>query len=244
MNSRAAVIAFSGIGLLALVFAASRSKAAAAAPTSEPDAGAGPAPTPQLPPGMPLEQQTPPATSVLQPPDLPPPAMEPAVTPPPVLQPPSLETFPVTAPAPDPAPPASSSTPTMPTFPVTPATPATPASSSSSKPAVKRPFGDQPLDVKATASNIAPAKVPASKTIAQPPAAKRSPAQAATELLAYVTPILAAKRGSELGTKGAPNGFVKAAQLDMGGVTADGIYGPTTRTRGTKLTGKPFPVRA
>jgi hypothetical protein len=118
------------------------------------------------------------------------------------------------------------------------APPATPAPSKT----VKRPFGDQPLDVKATASNIGP-KVPASKMIAQPPAAKRSPAQAAAELLAYVTPILAAKRGSELGTKGAPNAVVKAAQLDMG-IAADGIYGPSTRTRGKALTGKTFPVRA
>ena len=85
---------------------------------------------------------------------------------------------------------------------------------------------------------------PAAKqpVVAPAPAAKRSAKDAAASLLAYVKPILAAKRGAELGTKGAPNGQVKAAQLDMG-ITADGIYGPDTRKRGQQLSGVSFPPR-
>jgi hypothetical protein len=112
----------------------------------------------------------------------------------------------------------------MPTYPVT--VPAAAAKPAAAKPPVKRPFGDQPLDVQAGQSNVVPPKA------APAPASKRSAQQAALDLLAYVTPILAAKRGSELGVKGAPNAVVKAAQLDMGDVPADGIYGPRTRAKG------------
>jgi hypothetical protein len=123
----------------------------------------------------------------------------------------------------------------MPTYPVT--VPAAAAKPAAAKPPVKRPFGDQPLDVQAGQSNVVPPKA------APAPASKRSAQQAALDLLAYVTPILAAKRGSELGVKGAPNAVVKAAQLDMGDVPADGIYGPRTRAKGKALISKNFPAR-
>ena len=106
------------------------------------------------------------------------------------------------------------------------------------KPAMKRPFGDQPLDVEATASNIAkPAAV------APAPSAKRSAQQAAKDLLALATQLLKARRGPELGVKGSPSGAVKAAQIDMGVTPADGIYGPETRAKGKQLIGTTFPAR-
>jgi hypothetical protein len=65
----------------------------------------------------------------------------------------------------------------------------------------------------------------------------RSPAAAANDLLAYFN------AGRPLGTRNAPSTFVQAAQRDMGGLVADGIYGPNTRTRGQALIGKAFPPR-
>lgn len=73
--------------------------------------------------------------------------------------------------------------------------------------------------------------------------ARRSPQAAATDLLAYVNQAVKAKKTATLGSKGKPNTFVEAAQRDMGGLTADGIYGPDTRARGKALTGKSFPPR-
>lgn len=97
-----------------------------------------------------------------------------------------------------------------------------------------------PIDVQAERANVVGPVV--STPAAVPSSAKRSDKAAAQELLAYVTPILKAKRGAELGTKGTPNSFVKAAQVDMG-VSPDGIYGPETRTRGKQLLGVTFPAR-
>ncbi|HEX6290295.1 MAG TPA: hypothetical protein VFZ66_13970 [Herpetosiphonaceae bacterium] len=62
--------------------------------------------------------------------------------------------------------------------------------------------------------------------------------RAAEGLLAYLS-----KPGADQGAKGRPAAYVKAAQAAMGGLTADGIYGPNTRARGAALTGKPFPPR-
>jgi hypothetical protein len=125
----------------------------------------------------------------------------------------------------------------MPSFPVSvvPVAPAANAAKPKKPKPLFSPFGNNPLNVTATASNVAQP--------AAAPAAHRSANQAALELLAYVTPILAAHRGSELGVKNAPNPVVKAAQLDMNDVPADGIYGPRTRAKGTALTGKKFPPR-
>ena len=77
------------------------------------------------------------------------------------------------------------------------------------------------------------------------PAVTRSPKQAATDLRGYVTPLLKAGKGAQLGTKGKPNPTVLAAQRDMGGMSPkdiDGIYGPATRKRSAAL-GIPLPVR-
>lgn len=73
--------------------------------------------------------------------------------------------------------------------------------------------------------------------------AVRSPQQAARELLSYARKAIAARNGAALGTKGRPNAFVRAAQLDMGQVKADGIYGTATRARGKALLHKDFPAR-
>ena len=76
---------------------------------------------------------------------------------------------------------------------------------------------------------------------AQP--AKRAAETAARELWAHASKLLAEGHGAQLGTKGAPSAFVKAAQLDMGLAGADGIYGPATRAKGKQLTGLFFPAR-
>lgn len=62
--------------------------------------------------------------------------------------------------------------------------------------------------------------------------------RAAEGLLAYLS-----KPGADQGAKGKPSAFVKASQQQMGGLTADGIYGPATRARGSQLINKPFPPR-
>src|SRR5262245_15441984 len=55
----------------------------------------------------------------------------------------------------------------------------------------------------------------------------RSAVQAAKDLKNYIN-----QPGASLGSKAAPSVFVQAAQRDMGGgLTADGIFGPKTRTR-------------
>jgi hypothetical protein len=62
--------------------------------------------------------------------------------------------------------------------------------------------------------------------------------RAAEGLLSYLS-----QPGADQGVKGKPSAYVKAAQAAMGGLTADGIYGPNTRARGAALTGKTFPPR-
>lgn len=84
---------------------------------------------------------------------------------------------------------------------------------------------------------------PAPSSSAAPASSNRTPALAAAQLYDYVSAVLKAKKGSTLGTKGAPNATVLAAQRDMGGIVADGIYGLATRTRGKQLIGKTFPPR-
>jgi hypothetical protein len=77
---------------------------------------------------------------------------------------------------------------------------------------------------------------------APPPPGKavpaHSPLEAASALLALVThaPV-------DWGTKARPNKLIAAAQKDMGGLTADGVYGPKTQARGAALLHKPFPAR-
>lgn len=256
-SSKTLVIGLGGLGLLFVVAAANKAKAAQAAADEDPDVTPPGPPTPigPLPSSLPADAtpQVP-----LQPPALNTPSLDPNTYPPgppipldmapvpqpldPMIEPPGppMPMQPVTT-APLPAAPPAAPAPSMPTFPVTtlPAASATP-----SKLPANRPFGDQPLDVQATQSNVKPPTASSNvKTAAPVPAAKRSAAQAALDLLGYVTPILKAKRGSELGLKNQPNALVKAAQIDMGDVPADGIYGPRTRAKGTALIGKPFPAR-
>ena len=71
----------------------------------------------------------------------------------------------------------------------------------------------------------------------------QTPEQAAIALYDYVSALKKAGLTKQLGSKGAPNATVQAAQTAMGGLTPDGIYGPATRTRGKQLTGKTFPPR-
>jgi len=222
MDRKLMIFGSVALGGLALAWAANREKAAAAA-AADPDSQPNPddeRARPQLPasfPDAPAPAPNPPPSGPrieVGPvsPDLPQPSLPAPVVLPPVIVQP---------------PPSSSSS----------APPIMPPPSSSAPPTLptKRPFGDQPLDVEADAGNTA---IPAAPT----PAAKRTAQQAAADLLEYVTPILRAKRGSDLGVKGAPNSLVKAAQIDMG-VKPDGIYGPETRTKGKALLGVTFPAR-
>jgi len=62
--------------------------------------------------------------------------------------------------------------------------------------------------------------------------------RAAEGLLAYLQ-----SKGADQGSKGSPSAMVRAAQQQMGGLVADGIYGPATSKRGTQLINKPFPPR-
>ena len=65
-----------------------------------------------------------------------------------------------------------------------------------------------------------------------------SPKEAAAALFELVThpPV-------SWGSKASPNYLLRDAQRDMGGLTADGIYGPKTQARGTLLLGRSFPAR-
>jgi peptidoglycan hydrolase-like protein with peptidoglycan-binding domain len=76
---------------------------------------------------------------------------------------------------------------------------------------------------------------------AQPMA--RAPRVAAQDLYNYVTELVRADRGAELGSASKPNATVRDAQRDMKLVTADGIYGTKTRARGKELLGREFPAR-
>ena len=75
----------------------------------------------------------------------------------------------------------------------------------------------------------------------EPEPAAPSPAElqeaAARRLLAHI------KSGGARGVRNRPSPKVKAAQAAMGGLVADGIYGPKTRARGAALLGQPFPPR-
>jgi hypothetical protein len=62
--------------------------------------------------------------------------------------------------------------------------------------------------------------------------------RAAQGLLAYLQ-----GQGADQGSKGSPSPMVRAAQQQMGALTADGIYGPATRARGAQLINTPFPPR-
>jgi hypothetical protein len=70
-------------------------------------------------------------------------------------------------------------------------------------------------------------------------AIRYSPEQAAEALYLLVThpPV-------DWGSKKLPNSLIEAAQHDMGELVADGVYGPKTQARGTKLTGHKFPARS
>jgi hypothetical protein len=99
----------------------------------------------------------------------------------------------------------------------------------------KRRVAATPPHVDAIDLIMKPAPVP------PPPSTKvatHSPLEAASALLALVThaPV-------NWGSKASPNKLIAAAQKDMGGLTADGVYGPLTASRGAKLLSKPFPAR-
>jgi hypothetical protein len=111
-----------------------------------------------------------------------------------------------------------------------PSRPATPAEQVQ-RPATTQRENPPPGPIPAQA-RTAPAPRPAP---ARP--AGRSAQAAASDLLAYFN------AGRPLGTGNAPSAFVQAAQRDMGGIAADGIYGPQTRSRGQALIGKTFPPR-
>jgi hypothetical protein len=65
-----------------------------------------------------------------------------------------------------------------------------------------------------------------------------SPREAAAALFELVThpPV-------PWGSKASPNSLIRSAQRDMGGLVADGVYGPKTQARGAILLGRQFPAR-
>lgn len=108
-----------------------------------------------------------------------------------------------------------------------------------------------------TPANRRVSKVPASVINALPPAAaqvlalpppeppsleesvsKVSPREAAAALFELIThpPV-------QWGTKAKPNTLIRSAQADMGGLVADGVYGPKTQAKGKLLLGREFPAR-
>lgn len=66
----------------------------------------------------------------------------------------------------------------------------------------------------------------------------RAPQEAAAALYELVThaPI-------QWGTREQPNSDIRRAQLEMGRVTADGVYGPKTQARAASLLRQAFPAR-
>lgn len=119
------------------------------------------------------------------------------------------------------------------------------------KPAAHKPAAQKPAAAKPAAPNAPPEvhlpkpniEIDVQADASNRERTMRSAQQAARDLLAYVQASTGGDRGSKLGYKGRPNAFVQAAQTDMGGLTADGIYGPDTRARGKALLGKSFPPR-
>ena len=86
-----------------------------------------------------------------------------------------------------------------------------------------------------------PAPSPPEPSPAPKPA--RAARAAAQALYDYATAAIRSGAASSLGSKGAPNETVLAAQRDMGRITSDGIYGDKTRARGKELLGREFPAR-
>lgn len=97
----------------------------------------------------------------------------------------------------------------------------------------------------AAAPKAPPAPAPRPITELAPPVppatavAHHSPLEAANALLM----LLQSSTQATWGTKASPNALIQQAQHDMGGLTADGIYGAKTQARGRTLTGKSFPTR-
>lgn len=243
-NSRVMLFTVLAGGAIAIAWATSRSKAAAAAPLD-----------PLIePPGPPIPPQLPAAESSDPPePSLPAPTPDPMVEPPgppiPVaVNPPPASLDPMIEPPGPPIPhkPFGDTPLEVDAGPDNRVPPPAPV------PVVVAPAPSSPGAPPPTPVVVLPAaplpKPPPPPLLASPPAPKpvgpvaRTPKKAAQDLLEYVSPILKARRGSELGTKGAPNAFVRAAQTDMG-VKPDGIYGPDTRTKGKQLLGVTFPAR-
>jgi hypothetical protein len=113
--------------------------------------------------------------------------------------------------------------------------------------AAKKPFSKAAASKKPAQKPAAkkPALKPVAKKTTAKPATKEAPAykkrsavQAAKDLQNYV-----AQKNADLGKKGKPSVFVKAAQQDMGGgLATDGIFGPKTKARAAALLGaKPAP---
>jgi hypothetical protein len=103
-----------------------------------------------------------------------------------------------------------------------------------------KPFGIDlvipPHAAPAVVLEAAPAAAP------PPPSAKvpaHAPREAAEALLLYV-----GQPGADFGSKASPSSIVRDAQKAMGGITADGVYGPKTGARIAALTGKAAPQRA
>lgn len=119
-----------------------------------------------------------------------------------------------------------------------------PASSSAFKTPLKKalPLSAAELDA------IPVPPPPPTAAIEKPPAAPPSPAtvvheHSPVEAAAALFEYLRSTKPPTWGVKGAPNKVIQAAQNDMGGLAADGIYGPKTRARGKELLGKAFPPR-
>lgn len=97
------------------------------------------------------------------------------------------------------------------------------------------------------ASPAPEAELPTVQTPEPPPIVvepkTRAPQVAASELADYARRVLAEGKGYLLGVKNRPSETVRAAQVDMGKLATDGIYGPSVRARIKELTGKAAPIR-
>lgn len=111
--------------------------------------------------------------------------------------------------------------------------------SSARQPAAPHPLPRLPADTSTIPSHAI--DVTDTADTAQPMA--RAPRVAAQALYDYVTQLVRDGRGAELGSAAKPNVNVREAQRDMKLLTADGIYGTKTRTRGKELLGREFPSR-
>lgn len=121
------------------------------------------------------------------------------------------------------------------------APPATPPAPASSRPQLPSSTNAPQLPESIPSHPVQLSDEPPATSSAKPTV--RTAKQAAQALYDYATRLIRGGQAAQLGSKGAPNATIKAAQVDMRGVQPDGIYGPKTMARGKELLGREFPAR-